>query len=255
MPTSPSKKHVVLIDQMTAEWQSIGRASPAVAALERVATRDPVLSELVLGTGGRPARCPTPCDLLARMHRARGRAEREEAAHLVRVLLREADAEPFLQRLLVQALVPGLITVARKLQWGRGGPWLDGEEFFGELLSTTWFVLQEWAGQDRRYAVLDLLSAIRCRVRRQLFRAKDLQGRTVSLHDAADREARSETDLEQLARMLIDLRLEGMRTEEVQVLYSQHVLGYSIAELAAATGRDRRALYARRDRGRRRLYA
>ena len=255
MPTSPPKKHVVLIDQMIAEWQSIGRARPAMEALERVATRDPVLADLVDGTGDRPARCPTPCDLLAHMHRARGRAERVEAAHLVRVLLREADADPLLHRMLVQALVPGLITVARKLQWGRGGNWQDGEEFFGELLSTTWFVIQEWSGQDRPYAILDLLSAIRCRVRRQLFRAKDLQCHTVPLHDTTDREARTETDLEQLARMLIDLRRDGMRTEEVQVLYSQHVLGYSIAELAAATGRDRRALYARRDRGRRRLYA
>ncbi len=255
MPTSPPRKHVLIIEQMTAEWQSIGRARPAVAALERVATRDPVLSELVIGSDDHPAICPTPCDLLAHMHRARGRAEREQAAQLVRILLRESDADPFLHRMLVQAVVPGLITVAGKLHWGRGGSWLDGEEFFGELLSTTWCVLQEWSGQDRPYAILDLLSAIRCRVRRQLFRAKDLQGRTVSLHDGVDREARGETDLEQLARMLIDLRRDGMRTEEVQILYSQHVLGYSIAELAAASGRDRRALYARRDRGRRRLYA
>ena len=49
--------------------------------------------------------------------------------------------------------------------------------------------------------------------------------------------------------MLIDLHREGMRTDEVQVLYAHHVLGYSMAELAALTGRDRRALYARRDRG------
>ena len=46
-----------------------------------------------------------------------------------------------------------------------------------------------------------------------------------------------------------------MRSDEVQVLYAHHVLGYSIAELAALTGRDRRALYARRDRGQRRLCA
>ena len=55
--------------------------------------------------------------------------------------------------------------------------------------------------------------------------------------------------------MLIDLHRDGMRTDEVQVLYAHHVLGYSIAELAALTGRDRRALYARRDRGQRRLCA
>ena len=46
-----------------------------------------------------------------------------------------------------------------------------------------------------------------------------------------------------------------MRAEDVEVLYAHHVLGFSIAELALFTGRDRRSLYARRDRGRRRLCA
>ena len=161
--------------------------------------------------------------------------------------------------MLVQVLLPGLVTVAGKLRWGRGGEWQDGEEFFGELLSTTWLVLQEWSGQDRPYAVLDLLSAIRCRLRRQLFRSKDLEGRSVplgpDLAEAVSGSSRPETDLEELARMLIDLHREGMRPDEVQVLYALHVLGYSMAELSALTGRDRRALYARRDRGQRRLCA
>ena len=59
------------------------------------------------------------------------------------------------------------------------------------------------------------------------------------------RATRSETDLEVLARTLIDLRREGMRAEDVEVLYAHHVLGFSIAELAQVTGRDRRSLYAR----------
>jgi DNA-directed RNA polymerase specialized sigma24 family protein len=67
--------------------------------------------------------------------------------------------------------------------------------------------------------------------------------------------SRSETDLEELARLLIELRREGMRADEVEVLYAHYVLGYSMAELAVLTGRDRRALYARRDRGQRRLCA
>jgi hypothetical protein len=66
---------------------------------------------------------------------------------------------------------------------------------------------------------------------------------------------RAETDLEELARMLIDLRGRGMRSEDAQVLYAHHVLGYSISELALVTGRERRSLYARRDRGPRRLCA
>ena len=261
--TSTSKPRVALIDQMAAEWRSIGRSRTAVRSLREVAGRDPGLSLLVLGpaTGPDvgPPPCPTPCDVVDHMRRATGRVQREEAARLIRVLLREADADPFICRMLVQALVPGLVTVAGKLQWGRGGEWRDGEEFFGELLSTTWLVLQEWSGQDRPYAVLDLLSAIRCRLRRQLFRSKELDGRSAPLGpDMAEKgsgSSRRETDLEELTRILIDLHHEGMRPDEVQVLYAHHVLGYSMAELSVMTGRDRRALYARRDRGQRRLCA
>jgi hypothetical protein len=259
MPNATSKQRVAVIDQMSVEWSSIGRFPSAVRSLRAVAGRDPALAVLVLGTAPDPPPCPTPCDLVEHMRRARGRRQREEAARLVRILLREADADPFVSRMLVQVLIPGLVTVAGKLQWGRGGEWRDGEEFFGELLSTTWLVLQEWAGQDRPYAVLDLLSAIRCRLRRQLLRSKDVGGRSDPLGSESDETAtctaRAETDLEELTRMLIELHHEGMRPDEVQVLYAHHVLGYSVAELAALTGRDRRALYARRDRGQRRLCA
>ncbi len=257
MATNASKQRVALIDQMNAEWQSIGRSRVAVRVLRDVARRDPGLSLLVLGPDARAAPCPTPCDLVDHMRRASGRVQRERAARLVRVLLREADADPFISRMLVQVLLPGLVVVAGKLQWGRGGEWRDGEEFFAELLSTAWLVLREWSGQDRPYAALDLLSAIRCRLRRQLFRSKELGGRSIQLGPevAHERSAPTETDLEELARLLIELHRDGMRREDVQVLYAHHVLGYSMAELAALTGRDRRALYARRDRGQRRLCA
>jgi hypothetical protein len=261
MPIPTAKHRVALIDQMASEWSAIGRSPAAVRSLRQIAGRDGSLSVLVLGPedGSGPPSCPSPCDLVEHMRRATGRAQREEAARLVRVLLREAGADPFLCRMLVQALIPGLVTVAGKLQWGRGGEWQNGEEFFGELVSTTWLVLQEWSGQDRPYAVLDLLSAIRCRLRRQLFRSKEVDGRSVSFGPELAEEvagtSRRETDLEELARLLIDLQREGMRADEVQVLYAHHVLGYSIAELSTLTGRDRRALYARRDRGQRRLCA
>ena len=49
--------------------------------------------------------------------------------------------------------------------------------------------------------------------------------------------------------------LEKRAGLEAQVVYGHNVLGYSIAELAALTGRDRRGLYTRRDRARRRLCA
>ena len=248
---------VALIDQLWAEWQSVGRSRGAVRALTCVAGRDPELNLLVNGSTTQHAACPTPFDLVEHMRRHSGRVVREESARLFRILLREAGADPFIHRMLVQALMPGLVTVARKLQWGQGGDWQDGSEFFGEVLATAWVVLTEWSGQDRPYAVLDLLSAIRCRLRRQLFRSKEAGARTVSMkpEEFVPPSYQSETDLEELTRQLIDVYREGARTDEIQVLYAHHVLGYSIAELSSVMGRERRALYARRDRGGRRLCA
>jgi len=256
MANSPSKHRAIVIDRLTAEWRSIGRSQHGTRSLQDIARRDQGLARLVLGRGPEPPACPTPFHLVEHLRRASGRAERNEAARLVSVLLKEAGSDPFLSRMLVQVLLPGLVTLAGKLQWGRGGDWEDGDEFFGELLTMTWLVVQEWTGQDRPYAVLDLLSAIRCRMRRQLFRAKDLGRRTVPLtSDTLEHSGRDETDLEELARMLVELRRDGMREEDAQVLYAYHVMGYSMAELSNLTGRDRRVLYARRDRGRRRLCA
>ena len=222
-----------------------------------MAGRDPGLQRLVLGDGTETPTCPTPLDVVEHMRRASGRAERDEAARVFGVLLQESPGEPMLGRMLVQLLLPGLVSVARRLRWGQGGEWKDREEFFGELVSTSWLVVHEWAGQSRPYAVLDLLSAIRCRVRRQIFRAKEVAGRMERLDPGWSEchPARPESDLEQLTRLLVELHHDGMRTEETQVLYAHHVLGYSMRELAALTGRERRALYARRDRGRRRLCA
>jgi DNA-directed RNA polymerase specialized sigma24 family protein len=263
MPPS-TRQRILPIAQLNTEWRTLGRSAAAIRALHLVAERDADLSVLVHGPASGPGStadghpvCPTPCDLIEHMRQATGSRGREEAAALVRVLLREAPVDPLIVRCLIQALLPGLLTIAKRLRWGQGGDWDDGSDFFSEVLSTTWMVLFEWSGQDRPYAVLDLLSAIRCRVRRQLFRARDSQQLHVHMRSGVNepRVVHSETDLEVLTRTLIDLRREGMRPEDVEVLYAHHVLGFSIAELAAVTGRDRRSLYARRDRGLRRLCA
>jgi hypothetical protein len=257
-----TRQRILPIEQLNSEWRTLGRSESARRALRHLAERDPIVSALVRGTpdgpyAALPPRCATPCDLIDHMRQASGIRAREEAAALIRIMLREAPGDALIVRFLIQALLPGLLTVAKRLRWGQGGDWDDGSEFFSEVLSTTWMVLFEWSGQDRPYAVLDLLSAIRCRMRRQLFHAKDHQQLQVQMTPGVTepRATHSETDLEVLAKTLIELRQDGMRAEDVEVLYAHHVLGFSIAELAQVTGRDRRSLYARRDRGLRRLCA
>jgi hypothetical protein len=259
-----TRQRILPIEQLNSEWRTLGRSESAVRALHHLAERDPAISALVRGvdmadgsaTACRPL-CSTPADLIDHMRLATGNRGREDAAALIRIMLREAPGDALIVRFLMQALLPGLLTVAKRLRWGQGGDWEDGSEFFSETLSTTWMVLFEWSGQDRPYAVLDLLSAIRCRMRRQLFRAKDVQHLQVQMSAGASepRATNTETDLEVLARTLIDLRQQGMRAEDVEVLYAHHVLGYSITELAFVTGRDRRSLYVGRARGQRRVCA
>jgi hypothetical protein len=256
-PTPTSRQPIAAITHLISEWRSVGRSTDAIKALHLVAANDRPLARLVIGTEVAPPVCATPLELVEHMRGAAGRVRREEAAGLVRALLREATVHPLVARILVQAMLPGLLVVAGKLQWGRGGDWADGDDFFGDLLATTWVTIDEWSGEDRPYAALDLLSAIRCRLRRQLLKAKDqqLRLRPLSRNLVATLDVRPETDLEELSRVLIDLREQGMPLDDVQVLYAHHVLGFSISELANVTGRDRRSLYARRDRGQRRLCA
>jgi hypothetical protein len=259
----PTRQRILPIEQLNSEWRTLGRSQDAVRALHHLADSDLTVAMLVRGAPGDPSdhvppRCETPSDLIDYMRQATGSREREEAAALIRTMLREAPADALIVRFLIQALLPGLLTVAKRLRWGQGGDWDDGSEFFSEMLSVTWLVLVEWSGQDRSYAVLDVLSAIRCRMRRQLFNARDHQQLQVQMIPGVSEPRAShssETDLEILAKTLIDLRQQGMRAEDIEVLYAHHVLGFSIAELAKVTGRDRRSLYARRDRGLRRLCA
>jgi DNA-directed RNA polymerase specialized sigma24 family protein len=258
----PTRHRILPIEQLNGEWRTLGRSKAAVRALHLLADRDPAVSVLVRGTDNdsdvaAAPPCTTPYDLIDHMRQASGTRAREEAAALIRIMLREAPCDALIVRFLMQALLPGLLTIAKRLRWGQGGDWDDGSEFFSETLSTTWMVLFEWSGQDRPYAVLDLLSAIRCRMRRQLFRDRDQRQLQVQMTPGASepKAAHFETDLEVLAKALIELQRDGMRAEDVEVLYAHHVLGFSISELAQVTGRDRRSLYARRDRGLRRLCA
>ena len=235
----PTRHRILPIEQLNSEWRTLGRSKAALRALHLLADRDQAVSVLVRGTtdGSHPAvppPCPSPCELIDYMRQASGSRAREEAAALIRIMLREAPCDALIIRFLIQALLPGLLTIAKRLRWGQGGDWDDGSEFFSETLSITWMVLFEWSGQDRPYAVLDLLSAIRCRIRRQLFRARDHAQLQLQFTPGVSepRAPHSETDLEVLARALIDLRRDGMRAEDVEVLYAHHVLGFSISELA-----------------------
>ncbi len=239
------------IDTLNTDWRRATAGRPGRAAWRALAAREPDLADLDVGDLG---------ELLALMRRAQGRDERERAAAVVRALLRSQDAHPLLPRAILQALVPGLVGVARRLSWGQGGEWTDGAVFFADLIATTWEVIVSWAGEDRPYAVLDLLSAVRCRLRRELLRHKALRERVEVGLDPDDQWATGDpdagsTDLERLARAIDDLTGRGLDRADAAVVYANRVLGQPLSELARTSGRSRRHLSGCRDRAERVLCA
>lgn len=238
------------IHRLNADWAAQGRSDASRRALERLAEAEPSvaalgvhdLGELVAATSGRGA--------------GRGgepRLRPDAAAAVVSAMLRSQGVHPLVPRAIVQALVPGLVGVARRLSWGAGGEWHDGGAFFSDVVTTAWEVVVEWSGQSRPYAVGDVLSAVRCRVRRQLLRHRaraDHPAASPPPEDAAGRDlARSDrTDLEELAHAIDERWGRDVDVTDAAVLYAHRVLGYSLAELSQLTGRSRRYLSERRDR-------
>ena len=180
----------------------------------------------------------------------RGPEERARAAALFRAMLRSGCVHPLVPRALVQALTPGLLGVGRRLGWGQGGEWDSSAAFTLDAIATAWEVVEEWIGQDRPYAVLDVLSAVRCRLRRRIVRHRTMQRseRLVSFEDhLSERAAVDGSEVEELARA-IERERGNLDAADALVLYAHRVLGYSLSELAAWSGHSRRLLAARRDR-------
>ncbi|MDA8359009.1 MAG: hypothetical protein M0Z95_22535 [Actinomycetota bacterium] len=239
------------IDRLDAEWEVIGRTADSRHALSLLAAAEP--SVAALGAADLSG-------LVAAMDLMRHHADSARAARLFQAMLRSAGVHPLVPRAALQAMVPGLVGVARRLSWGRGGDWESGGQFFLDAITTAWEVIVEWAGQDRPYAVLDLLSAVRCRLRRQLLHHRELRDRAVlSVFDAAEADQAADpgvaNDLQELAREIEELDRRGADPVDTATLYANQVLGISLSELARMTGASRRRVVDRRDRAARSLFA
>ncbi len=215
---------------------ALAQSEPAVASLGARDLGD--LVDVLIGTSPAAWRVGRGCE------------ERERAAALFRLMLRAGHIHPLIPRALVQALVPGLVGVGRRLAWGKGGEWESQGAFTVDAITTAWEVVDGWCGQDRAYAVLDVLSAIRCRLRRRVGRHLGMQRkeRLATVDDLpAEPVANAASDAEELARA-IDREARQLDRTDADVLYAHRVLGYSLSELSESTGRSRRSLAARRDR-------
>ena len=230
------------IDQLAIDWQASSRGGQSKQAYELLAAVEPDVASVTANDLH---------DLVRKLREAIGSPSGSWAPKVLQAMLRTQSVHPLVSRAVLQALLPGLVTVARRLSWGSGGNWADGGAFFGDLTTTAWEVITEWSGQDRAYALLDLLSAIRCRMRRQMLSGRGVREIAIGvelerhLNSAISIEA---TDLELLARAIDDSSGNELESIDAAVLYGVRVLGLSMTELAKLTGRSRRYLADRRAR-------
>jgi hypothetical protein len=140
--------------------------------------------------------------------------------------LLEHATEPLVRRCLLQTLLPGIVSVARRLRFGEGIA-DDPRTFLADAVAEAASLLCDWAGERRAYAAPDLLSALRCRLRRRMLADKE---RRLELTSPPDRAAPTPD------HVAYELAISAPRDPDVALVYARSVLGYSTVELALATG-------------------
>jgi hypothetical protein len=145
---------------MRIQWRQLGRSCAAQASAQRFVQRH---LELPLeGVGDL-------CDLVQQLEPRSSRSVEQRAA-IVSAMLHDAR-DPQIHRALLQTLLPGIVSVCRQLQFGRGIV-EEPSDALDEAISMASELLVDWAGQQRAYAAPDVLSALRGRLRRWLLKEK-----------------------------------------------------------------------------------
>jgi len=156
-----------------------------------------------------------------------------ERANVVSALLHDA-ADRDIHRMLLQTLLPGVVSVCRSLHFGRGVVTEPGE-FMTEAVTTLSELLPEWAGQRRAYAAPDILSALRGRLRRWIIKEKALRDSVAidSQHPAEE----ADTLESRLAAFA-----HGEHADLARAVYDRVIAGLSLSDIAAQRGADPRRL-------------
>lgn len=203
------------IGQLRTDWRWRARRPDARAAFEGLRERHVELE---------PGDAVDLYDLVASLDRDSSRSAASKS-QVLRILLLES-ADPLIRRALMQALIPGIIAVCRRYRFGAGIA--SVVETTSMALSFVEDVTREWAGQSRPYAGPDILSAVRCRLRRWLLKEKaaiqDLAGPTeIEIPEGPERASRLEgrlvslarTSHDRLARLTFECAIGGERLSEL----------------------------------------
>lgn len=217
--------HYDLLGQLRQEWRRLGRSPAARRSARGLVDRHP---DCALGGVADLG------DVVDALERGGGRTVEQRAA-IVTALLEDA-ADPLVHRALLQTLLPGVVSVCRQLQFGRGII-AEPSETLNEAISMTSELLVDWRGQHRTYAAPDLLSALRGRLRRWLLKEKAAR-LSLAAGEAHDPAA---TEASPLLTRLASHR-GGPHDRLARITYARVFEGRALRELAAADRSAPRAL-------------
>jgi hypothetical protein len=216
------------IRQLRTEWQAIRTTPQSRTACERLAACEPVIAHLQVND---------LAELVDMLSLSSHQLSRNEAAAVIAAMLRRAGIDVLIPRAIIQALIPGVVALARRID-SADGPWSDLDHFFVDGISCLWEQITTWSGTTHPYAAGDLLSGVRTRLRTLQATERRHRCRRVDSPDALDLIPASigRTGEELLAAELIEATGHGLTPADASLLYSTAVLGMSVAEVADHTG-------------------
>ena len=216
------------IRQLRTQWQALGTAPHSRTACQRLAACEPVVAHLEVND---------LAELVDLLSLSSHRLSRNEAAAVIAAMLRSAGLDVLIPRAIIQALIPGVVALFRRID-SADGPWCDLDQFFVDAISSLWEQIITWSGTTRPYAAGDLLSGVRTRLRTLPASERRHRSRRVDSPDALDLipapVGRSGEEL--LAAELIEATGHGLTPADASLLYSTAILGMSVAEVADHTG-------------------
>jgi hypothetical protein len=195
-----------------------------------------------------PAVPPAGSRLVARRTRRRRRA-----SALVAAVLTEAGGDPWAARTVLQAVLPGIAAVARRAACYVGGQrpvWQSGDELHQDVVLIALERIHALAGTAPSYPCRAVVDGTWQRLRHHAASVRQALANQVDVDAGATAVASADrSGLEELGLAVIAAVNAGtLGTLDAGLVYSCHVAGYGVAELAPATGRTARSLWRRRRR-------
>jgi len=216
------------IRKLRTQWQALGTAPQSRTACLGLAACEPVIARLQVND---------LAELVDVLSLSSHRLSRNEAAAVIAAMLRSGGVDVLVPRAIIQALIPGVVALSRRIDTA-DGPWCDLDQFFVDAISCLWEQIITWSGTTRPYAAGDLLSGVRTRLRTLQASERRHRGRRADSPDALDLIPASvgRSGEELLAAELIEAAGHRLTPADASLLYSTAILGMSVAEVADHTG-------------------